>query len=127
MGEILAAHSGLAREYAHILLSYARTDGNYLEHEGLQRGLLWGIGKLSEKRPELVREAAGVLLPYLESQDGVIRGLAARVMGLLQLKEAQPVLRELAEDAFSMVIMVGNRLTTVRVKDLAEEALRSIE
>jgi hypothetical protein len=127
MGEILAAHGGLAREYAHILLSYARTDGNYLEHEGLQRGLLWGIGKLSEKRPELVREAAGVLLPYLESQDGVIRGLAARVMGLLQLKEAQPVLRELAEDAFSMVIMVGNRLTTVRVKDLAEEALRSIE
>jgi HEAT repeat protein len=127
MGEILAAHGGLAREYAHILLSYARTDGNYLEHEGLQRGLLWGIGKLSEKRPELVREAAGVLLPYLESQDGVIRGLAARVMGLLQLKEAQPVLRALAEDAFSMVIMVGNRLTTVRVKDLAEEALRSIE
>jgi hypothetical protein len=86
-----------------------------------------GISRLSEKRPELVREAAGVLLPYLESQDGVIRGLAARVMGLLQLKEAQPVLRELAEDAFSMVIMVGNRLTTVRVKDLAEEALRSIE
>ena len=127
MGEILAAHGGLAREYAHILLSYARTDGNYLEHEGLQRGLLWGIGRLSEKRPELVREAAGVLLPYLESQDGVTRGLAARVMGLLQLKEAQPVLRELAEDAFSMVIMVGNRLTTVRVKDLAEEALRSIE
>jgi len=127
MGEILAAHGGLAREYAHILLSYARPDGNYLEHEGLQRGLLWGIGRLSEKRPELVREAAGVLLPYLGSQDGVIRGLAARMMGLLQVKEAQPVLRELAEDAFSMVIMVGNRFTTVRVKDLAEEALRSIE
>jgi HEAT repeat protein len=127
MGEILAAHGGLAREYAHILLSYARPDGNYLEHEGLQRGLLWGIGKLSEKRPELVKESAGVLLPFLESQDGVIRGLAARVMGLLQLKEAQPVLRELAEDAFSTVIMVGDHLTTVRVKDLAEEALRSIE
>ena len=126
MGEILATHSGLAHEYAHILLSYAREDGNYLEHEGLQRGLLWGIGRLSEKRPELVRGAAGLLLPYLASQDGMIRGLSARIMGLLQAKEAQPMLRRLTEDESALIIMVENNLTTVRVKDLAEEALRSI-
>jgi hypothetical protein len=126
MGEILAAQSELAQEYAHMLLSYAREDGNYLEHQGLQRGLLWGIGRLSEKRPELVRGAAGLLLPYLESPDEVIRGLAARIMGILQVKEAQPVLRKLAEDDSAVVIMVENNLITVRVKDLAEDALRSI-
>jgi hypothetical protein len=126
MGEILAAHSGLAQEYSLILLSYARVDGNYLEHEGLQRGLLWGIGRLSEKRPELIRGAAGILLPYLESRDEVIRGQAARIMGLLQVKEARPLLRELKGDDSSLVIMVGNELTSVRVKDLAEEALRLI-
>jgi len=32
MGETLARHEGLAKEYARILLSYARQDGNYLEH-----------------------------------------------------------------------------------------------
>lgn len=126
MGEILAAHSGLAQEYAHILLSYAREDGNYLEHEGLQRGLLWGIGRLSEKRPELVRGASELLLPYLKSRDEVIRGQAARIMGLLQVKEALPVLRELTWDDSALVTMLGNELTTVRVKDLAEEALRAI-
>jgi len=126
MGEILATHSGLAQEYAHILLSYAREDGNYLEHEGLQRGLLWGIGRLSEKRPELVRGASALLLPYLESRDEVIRGQAARIMGLLQVKEARPVLRELTWDDSALVTMLGNELTTVRVKDLAEEALRAI-
>jgi len=126
MGEILAAHSGLAQEYALILLSYAREDGNYLEHEGLQRGLMWGIGRLSEKRPELVRGSAEFLLPYLQSQDEVIRGLAARVMGLLQAKEAVPALRELIEDKVELTLMVGNTLTTLRVKDLAEEALKSI-
>lgn len=126
MGEILAAHSGLAQEYAHILISYARQDGNYLEHEGLQRGLLWGIGRLSEKRPELVEGAIAFLLPYLESQDEVIRGLAVRLMGLLQVKEALPRLRRLREDDSSLVTLVGNELTTVRVKDLAEEALRVI-
>jgi hypothetical protein len=126
MGEILAAHSGLAQEYAHILISYVRQDGNYLEHEGLQRGLLWGIGRLSEKRPELVEGAIAFLLPYLESRDEVIRGLAVRLMGLLQVKEALPRLRRLTEDDSSLVTLVGNELTTVRVKDLAEEALRVI-
>jgi len=126
MGEILAAHSGLAHEYVHILLSYAREDGNYIEHEALQRGLLWGIGRLAEKRPELVRRAAELLLPYLKSQDGVIRGLSARIMGLLRVKEAEPELRRLREDESALVIMVGNNLTSVRVKELAEEALRSI-
>jgi hypothetical protein len=126
MGEIMAVHSGLAGEYAHMLLSYARQDGNYLEHEGLQRGVLWGIGRLSEKRPELIMGAAAFLLPYLESQDEAIRGLSVRIMGLLQVKEARPVLQKLAEDDSSLVIMVENTLATFRVRDLAEEALRSI-
>ncbi len=126
MGEILAAHSGLAQEYAVILLSYAREDGNYLEHEGLQRGLLWGIGRLSEKRPELVKGASAFLLPYLESQDEVIRGVAVRIMGLLQVKEAQPVLRKLTQDESELVLLVEKDLTKVRVKDLAEEALRAM-
>ena len=127
MGEILAAHSGLAHEYVHLLLSYAREDGNYLEHEGLQRGLLWGIGRLSEARPELVRGSAELLLPYLNSKDSVTRGLSARIMGVLRVKEARPLLRKMTEDQSALVIMVGNNLTPVRVKELAEEALRAME
>jgi len=126
MGEIMAIHRGLAQEYAHILISYARQDGNYLEHEGLQRGLLWGIGRLSEKRPELVRESAGLFLPYLESRDAVIRGLAVRLMGLLRVKEAQPVLQTLAEDESAIALVIENRLAAARVKDLAAEALKVI-
>jgi hypothetical protein len=47
-------------------------------------------------------------------------------MGLLRVKEAMPGLRKLAEDDSSVVIMVGNHPTTLRVKDLANEALRAI-
>ena len=126
MGEIMAIHRGLAQEYAHILISYARQDGNYLEHEGLQRGLLWGIGRLSETRPELVRESAGLFLAYLESRDAVIRGLAVRLMGLLRVKEAQPVLQTLAEDESAIALVIENRLAATRVKDLAAEALKVI-
>mgnify|MGYP005847757759 CR=1 FL=1 len=127
MGEILASHGGLAREYAPILLSYARKDGNYLEHEGLQRGLLWGIGRLCEKKPELVREASVFLLPYLQSQDAMIRGLAVRIMGLLKVQHAAPRLRGFTEDEAELTFLLGNTLTTLRVKDLAQEALRAIQ
>jgi len=58
MGEILACHEGLAKEYAKILMSYTMEEGNYLEHEILQCGLLWGIGRLSQVRPKLIKDAA---------------------------------------------------------------------
>jgi hypothetical protein len=83
MGEILANHERLAEEYAHVLLSYARKDGNYLELPVLQRGLLWGIKRLSEVRPHLVQEAAPYLSTYLQSGDAEVRELAEQVLNTL--------------------------------------------
>ena len=85
MGEILANHEGLAEEYAHVLLSYAREDGNYLELAVLQRGLLWGIKRLSEVRPHLVQDAAPHLSPYMQSGDAEVRDLAEQVLNTLKL------------------------------------------
>ncbi len=83
MGEILANHAGLAKEYTHILISYTRKDGNYLEHDILQRGLLWGIKRLAETRPHLVQDATPYLLSYLESNDAEVRNLAEQVLNVL--------------------------------------------
>lgn len=54
MGEILARHEGLAGEYANILTSHIKEDGNSLEHEPLQRDALWGVARLAQVRPDLV-------------------------------------------------------------------------
>jgi hypothetical protein len=83
MGEILANHEGLAKEYVYVLLSYAREDGNYLELPVLQRGLLWGIKRLSEVRPHLVQDAAPCLLHYTQSADAGVRDLAEQVLNTL--------------------------------------------
>lgn len=91
MGEITARHAGMAGEYGHILLSYLAEDGNYLEHEVLQRGALWGCGRLAHARPESVKPAAGRLFPFLASADPYHRGHAAwalRPLALAQLPEA---------------------------------------
>ena len=76
MGEIMARHERLAEEYHKILISYIMPDGNYLEHEILQRGVLWGIGRLAHARPYLVKKFADLLCPYMESPDPILRSLA---------------------------------------------------
>ncbi|MCI5211461.1 MAG: HEAT repeat domain-containing protein, partial [Candidatus Electrothrix sp. ATG2] len=57
MAEIMCCHSGLADEYIHMLISYMRPDGeeewqdgNFLEHEMLQQGLMWATGRLAQCR-----------------------------------------------------------------------------
>jgi hypothetical protein len=123
MAEILTCHDGLAKEYAHILISYTREDGNYLEHKALQRGLIWGIGRLAQVSPHLLKEAVQYLFPYLESTDATVRGLAAWVMGLLEVDNAAPQLRRLKKDENQIQIYTNRRLVNCRVMDLAEDAL----
>jgi len=123
MGEILSRHDGLAKEYAHILLSYARRDGNYLEHEMLQRGMLWGLGRLAEARPHLLKDASFHLLPFLESADAALRGLSAWVMGLLGAEESRSALKRLTADDAELYVALGSHLQKRTVREFAAEAL----
>lgn len=123
MGEILACHDGLAKEYAHILISYTREDGNYLEHEVLQQGLIWGIGRLAQVSPHIMQDAVQHLFPYLDSTDATVRGMAAWVMGLLAVDDAVSKLRGLRSDEHQIQIYIDRELVDRRVMDLAQEAL----
>jgi len=87
LGDITAQHPVLAGEFGHILLSYIREDCNYLEHEVLQRGVLWGCGRLAHARPEMVLPAAGCLFPFLASDDPYHRGYAAWALRALALAD----------------------------------------
>ncbi|MDY6971345.1 MAG: HEAT repeat domain-containing protein [Thermodesulfobacteriota bacterium] len=127
MGEILACHEGLAQEYSHVLISYAREDGNYLEHEILQRGVLWGIGRVSQVRAHLVQYAGPYLIPYLGSSDCTIRGLAAWIMGALLVEESRPSLERLIGDGAEIQVYLDCTLMSKKVGELAEDALRKLD
>ena len=126
MGEILACHELLANEYAHVLISYARKDGNYLELEMLQRGLLWGVARLSQVRPHLVQDAVSHFMQYLQSTDSAVRGLAAWLMGLLEAGDARTDLEVLIDDDAELNVYEGGKLINRSVRELAEEALRKV-
>ena len=75
MAEVMACHETLASEYAPILVSYAREDGNFLEYEPLQRGVTWGLGRLAQVRHDLVGDVRERVLPRLkETYWGLITG-----------------------------------------------------
>ncbi|MFC1505117.1 DVU0298 family protein [Thermodesulfobacteriota bacterium] len=123
MGETMALHAGLADQYSHILVSYINPNGNFLEHEVLQRGLLWGLGRLAQVRPERLQTAVPFLHPFLQSHDPIHRGLAAWVIGALQDASARHLLKPLTDDNMDILFYFDLRVQSRTVAKFAEDAL----
>jgi HEAT repeat protein len=123
MGEIMARHSRLAEEFCCILISYIDENCNYIEHEILQRGVLWGLGRLAHARSELVIHAGPFLLPYLQSEDPIHRGLAAWAAGAIDTELAKSLLQNLTSDNTTITVFIDMRLVERQVSQLAMEAL----
>jgi hypothetical protein len=123
MGEITALHTGLAKEFSRMLRSYIRPEENFLEHEMLQRGLIWGIGRLAQARPDCLAQTDSYLLPFLESDDACHRGLAAWALGNLSCKASLPVLEQLTEDENELFFFNDLELKRVTVGSLTTQAL----
>lgn len=128
MGDILAKNRALALEYWPVLLSYAREDGNFQEHELMQRGVLWGIGRFCQSWPEIPGEdAIAHIIPFLESDDAHVRGIAAWVMGYMKAEESISRIKELKADENIIQIYYKEKYIDTRVKDLAQKALIRIK
>jgi hypothetical protein len=123
MGEVMAQHQGLAGEYVMILESYIREDGNFLEHEPLQRGVLWGLGRLAQERPELLKNVTVHVRPFLSSADAVLRGLAAWTMGLLGGSQGDPALTALESDETEVTLYLNGTERSYRISELVRKAL----
>jgi len=126
MGEIMACHEGLAEEYAHILISYVRKDGAFLDYEPLQRGAVWGIGRLGQGKPHLLEEAVPHLAALLDAEDTTVRGLSAWALGIIGAYGERSRINSLIRDDAELEVYLGRTLRLCRVKDLAEEALREM-
>lgn len=132
MAEILFHQEILAGEYLHMLVSYMQEDGpepfqdgNYIELPMLQRGLLWGIGRLIPRYRQKLMEMGVVssLEPYLLSPDGDVRGLAVRCLGLFGAGSAIRQAVQLGNDAHHVRLYSNGGISTCSVADLVRQAL----
>ncbi len=123
MAEIMANHQRLAREYACILVSYLNPNGNFLEHEGLQQGVLWGLGRLAQAHPDLVAAAVPFVRPYLSSPLDDLRGMAVWAAGGVRDPATRDALHALRNDPTSITIFDQGRLARRTIGQMAQAAL----
>ena len=121
MGEILCQSPELAQEFKSILFSYLDPGGNHIEHEMLQRGVLWGIGTYLGSAPhDLKDQTKGLLFEQLTSPDPIKRGYAVRALiNANGLVNRSLVPETILTDPCSIDLFGGWDFTSVRISDLA--------
>ncbi|MFP4194207.1 MAG: DVU0298 family protein [Desulfosalsimonas sp.] len=122
MGEVTASSPDMAEEYAEILCSFVYPDRNFLEHPGLQRGLLWGLGRMAQAEPQRLWEALPHILPFTESEDPVHRGHAAWAAGNVKDLRAMGSLERLFADQEQIDFFENWQIFRVPVAGLARDA-----
>ncbi len=126
MGEIMARHGRMAEEYSYLLVSYVDENGNFIENEILQRGVLWGLGRLAHARPRLIKHVSPFLLPFMRSKDAIHRGLASWTAGALRTERAKPLLQHLIMDKEKITLFIDLHFVEYTVGQLAQEALSKL-
>ncbi len=126
MGEIIALNDTLGREYNRIIVSYLDENGNFLDHAPLRTGVLWGIERISEIKPQLVKTCVDLVEPYLESDIPMDRGLACLICGHQCIREAVPQLNHLIMDKSEINLYKEEKFSRCTVSDLAGKALNRL-
>jgi Armadillo/beta-catenin-like repeat-containing protein len=128
LGEIMASDQRLAREYACLLLSLITKGCNFLEFEALQGGVAWGLGRLAQEQPKLLREMGAMppLLELMDSPDPQVRGMCAWTLGHLGGEEAKEKLKLMTGQTDVVLLgQAGDEIQTT-VGQLASIALQLI-
>ena len=121
MGEILCLNPKLAREFKSILFSYLDTGGNFIEHEMLQRGVLWGVGTYMRSNPEdMNSETQERLSQHLLSQDDVKRVYALRALFNAKHFDNHPIPENIMADNQEVNIFINWHFITTSASAMAQ-------
>jgi hypothetical protein len=126
MGEITAGHAGLAKEFSNILISYIDPDGNFLEHEILQRGSLWGVGRLAHARPSLARPAASFLPAFFDAPDPYLRGISIWAASPILNDAIVPLVEKKQSDEGPLRLYQDQKIDWITVGELARLSLKTV-
>jgi len=136
MGEVMSEHETLAREYAHMLVSYTLgdgpelyQDGNFLEMPTMQQGLLWGLCRMADQhKDKLIKNRVDSNLNYyFSSAHSQVRGLACRLSGMLGLSSFKTMIATLENDHHPVRLYQAGDFLDCRVSDLARQALTCLD
>lgn len=86
MAEAMANVPLLCKEYLHMLISYIREDGNFLEYAPLRKGAICGIEHIATNAPDCLKQknVEVYLGQYLKDEDEDVRRSVRSTLNLLQ-------------------------------------------
>lgn len=135
MGEVMTQNDKLFDEYGKLLLSYMQEDGpepfqdgNYLELPTLQRGVIWGVGRLmSERKVQMNVDHVGAdLQKYLDSSDRIVRALAGWSLGIIGHTSSISRIEQLTDDHHVFNLYWHHELHQVSVASLSRKAVEKL-
>jgi HEAT repeat protein len=126
LGEILAVVPVLREEYSGLLAAYLVEEGCLLENEQLQKGVIWGLGRLKFLDQALKDKVIPFLLQALKNSDLSIRGTAAWALGELGAPDAVPHLKPSQGEIRMVKLFINNNFQEKSLDQWVKEALDKI-
>lgn len=120
IGAIIAARPDVYGGFARHLLMFRNADSSKLQ-------VLWAMGTIAEKRPDIVRNTPFYsLFHFINDDDPTLRGHAARLFGRINAAEVISEIERLTNDTAELTVYEEGLPHKTTVGDLAKEALSNM-
>ena len=101
---------------------------NFMGDTSMQEGVLWGLGEIACRRPDLIRNTPFyATFHFLGHEQAMIRGLMVRLLGRIQAREALFQIMSLQQDDSPLTLLDQGQVRQSAVGELAAEAVALIQ
>jgi rubredoxin len=126
LGEILAEVPALQREYLSLFTAYISEAGCFLENPHLQKGVIWGLGRIKNIDEKNNQKILPFLLKAVQNEDPILQGTAVWTLGEMRMREGVPLLKALKEGNQMVKISSHGQIQVKPLKQWADEAIEKI-
>jgi hypothetical protein len=125
-GEILAVVPALQEEYTCLLAAYISEEGCFIENEEVQKGVIWGLGRIGNLDQGIKARVVPFLLKTLKNTSPPMQGITAWALGEMDIQEAGPVLNNLQFENRMLKINTRPGLQEKMLQQWVKEALTKL-
>ena len=126
MGEILAVIPALQEEYLCLLIAYISEGGCFIENEHLQKGVIWGLGRIKNLEEALRARTVPFLLKALTTGDPEMQATTVWAVGEMGIREALPFLGTLQMENRMVTLFTNGSFQKKTPQQWVEEAISKI-
>ncbi len=127
IGEILANNERMASEFSNMLFSYVyNSEGpeNYLEHTPLRTGVYWGIYRLSQSNPKIIKDYKYIIEQRIsEEKNLIIIAYLLLVINKAEFIELKDFLNNFSNDNREVEIYSNNSFQKMTISSIANKVL----